>query len=106
MDELPNRTRLPQSALLLWGGILILRGPIATQVQAVSALLSVPKEGALASEGFELLTEEEAVRIATRHEQSISQAPFNLSVITNEDIRYSDVPDIPTGDLKILNVER
>ena len=40
--------------------------------------------------------EEETVSIATRHEQPISQAPSNVYVITDEDIRHSGATDIPT----------
>ena len=45
---------------------------------------------------LELLKEEETVSIATRYEQPISQAPSNVYVITDEDIRHSGATDIPT----------
>ncbi len=45
---------------------------------------------------LELLKEEETVSIATRYEQPISQAPSNIYVITDEDIRHSGATDIPT----------
>jgi iron complex outermembrane receptor protein len=48
------------------------------------------------SEELELLKEEETVSIATRYEQPISQAPSNVYVITDEDIRHSGATDIPT----------
>ena len=43
-----------------------------------------------------LLKEEETVSIASRYEQPISQAPSNVYVITDEDIRHSGAPDLPT----------
>jgi iron complex outermembrane receptor protein len=45
---------------------------------------------------LELIKEEETVSIASRYEQPISQAPSNVYVITDEDIRQSGAPDIPT----------
>jgi iron complex outermembrane receptor protein len=51
---------------------------------------------ARAGEELEFLKEEETVSIATRHEQPISQAPSNVYVITDEDIRHSGATDIPT----------
>ena len=45
---------------------------------------------------LELLKEEETVSIASRYEQPISQAPSNVYVITDEDIRHSGATDIPT----------
>jgi outer membrane receptor for ferrienterochelin and colicin len=45
---------------------------------------------------LELIKEEETVSIASRHEQPISQAPANVYVITDEDIRHSGATDIPT----------
>lgn len=45
---------------------------------------------------LELIKEEENVSIAARYEQPISQAPSNVYVITDEDIRQSGATDIPT----------
>ena len=45
---------------------------------------------------LELIKEEETVSIASRYEQPISQAPANVYVITDEDIRHSGATDIPT----------
>lgn len=71
-------------------------GAVATQAQDVSSASSFPPEGGLASEELALLKEEETVSIATRYEQPISQAPSNVYVITDEDIRHSGATDIPT----------
>jgi len=45
---------------------------------------------------LDLIKEEETVSIAARHEQPISQAPANVYVITDEDIRHSGATDLPT----------
>ena len=45
---------------------------------------------------LQLMKEEETVSIASRYEQPISQAPSNVHVITDEDIRHSGATDIPT----------
>jgi iron complex outermembrane receptor protein len=48
---------------------------------------------------------EETVSIAVRHEQPISQAPSNVYVITDEDIRQSGATDIPTILRRIPGIE-
>jgi iron complex outermembrane recepter protein len=55
-----------------------------------------PKVTARLSQELELMKEEETVSIASRYEQPISQAPSNVYVITDEDIRHSGATDIPT----------
>jgi iron complex outermembrane receptor protein len=57
------------------------------------------------TEELELLKEEETVSIATRHEQPISEAPSNVYVITDEDIRQSGSPDLPTVLRRIPGLE-
>ncbi len=57
------------------------------------------------SEELELLKEEETVSIASRYEQPISQAPSNVYVITDEDIRMSGTTDIPTLLRRIPGME-
>src|SRR5438552_18441642 len=52
-----------------------------------------------------LLLKEESVSIAVRHEQPISQAPSNVYVITDEDIRQSGAPDLPTVLRRIPGIE-
>lgn len=47
----------------------------------------------------------ETVSIASRYEQPISQAPSNVYVITDEDIRRSGAPDLPTVLRRIPGVE-
>lgn len=49
-----------------------------------------------ASETLELIKEEETVQTATRTERPISQAPSNVYILTDEDIRHSGATDLPT----------
>jgi iron complex outermembrane receptor protein len=56
------------------------------------------------SEELELL-KEETVSIAMRHEQPISEAPSNVYVITDEDIRQSGAVDLPTVLRRIPGME-
>lgn len=48
-----------------------------------------------ASETLELIREEK-VSVASQYEQPISQAPSNVYVITDDDIKQSGAPNIPT----------
>src|SRR2546427_3898034 len=52
-----------------------------------------------------LLLKEESVSIAAAHEQPISQAPSNVYVITDEDIRHSGATDLPTVLRRIPGIE-
>ncbi|HZD13408.1 MAG TPA: TonB-dependent receptor, partial [Candidatus Binatus sp.] len=54
---------------------------------------------------LELIKEEETVSIASRHEQPISQAPSDVYVITDEDIRHSGAIDLPTVLRRIPGME-
>jgi iron complex outermembrane recepter protein len=63
------------------------------------------QESVSSSEELELLKEEETVSIAVRHEQPISEAPSNVYVITDEDIRHSGAVDIPTVLRRIPGME-
>ncbi len=54
---------------------------------------------------LQLIKEEESVSIASRYEQPISQAPSNVYVITDEDIRQSGATDIPTILRRIPGLE-
>jgi outer membrane cobalamin receptor len=92
----PTRNRLRHSAPPLCGGLLICCCAIGAHAQDASPPATTPTAAAPVSEELELLKEEETVSIATRHEQPISQAPSNVYVITDEDIRHSGATDIPT----------
>lgn len=58
-----------------------------------------------ANNDLELLEEEETVSIASRYEQPISQAPANVYVITDEEIRQSGAIDLPTVRRRIPGLE-
>ncbi len=69
-----------------------------------SSVPLAPAEPVLAEE-LELMKEEETVSIASRYEQPISQAPSNVYVIADEDIRHSGATDIPTVLRRIPGLE-
>lgn len=92
----------PQKSLLL--GILAIvfaaQAPLpgyAEGVGAQSDQAPIPE--------LQLIKEEETVSIASRYEQPISQAPSNVHVITDEDIRHSGATDIPTILRRIPGIE-
>jgi iron complex outermembrane receptor protein len=90
MNETFNRVR--QSMLTA-----VLTVSMTGEGWAESAAPDRPEPAVTAiSEELELLKEEETVSIASRYEQPISQAPSNVYVITDEDIRHSGATDIPT----------
>jgi iron complex outermembrane receptor protein len=103
----PSRAFLPSSQRsLLSLFITLMMSPIALGMQpAVAAEPSLENGGRIAGEELELLKEEETVSIAVRHEQPISQAPSNVYVITDEDIRHSGAIDIPTLLRRIPGME-
>lgn len=70
------------------------------------SLSAEPPEGTPGvSEELRLLKEEETVVTAIRREQPISQAPSNVYVITDEDIRQSGATDLPTLLRRIPGME-
>ena len=66
--------------------------------------LSTQSDQALIPE-LDLIKEEETVSIASRYEQPISQAPSDVYVITDEDIRHSGTTDLPTVLRRIPGIE-
>lgn len=73
-----------------------------------NALGQVPLTNAPEEESMEeelKFLKEESVSIAVRHEQPISQAPSNVYVITDEDIRNSGSIDLPTILRRIPGME-
>jgi len=82
---------------------------IAAVVAAAFAIhVSEGRAGAEAQGGMAeelLLLKEETVSIAARHEQPISQAPSDVYVITDEDIRQSGAPDLPTVLRRVPGIE-
>src|SRR2546422_4523869 len=76
-----------------------------------ASLITMPPGSVIAeppTEGIReelLLLKEETVSIAVRHEQPISEAPSNVYVITDEDIRHSGATDLPTVLRRIPGLE-
>lgn len=85
--------RLPVTALFTGFFTLLITNP------AISA-----STGAGSIEELKLLREETVVT-ATRHEQPISQAPSEVYVITDEDIRQSGSTDLPTVLRRVPGLE-
>src|SRR5690348_6292347 len=64
-----------------------------------------PKIESGLTQELELIKEEETVSIASRYEQPISEAPSNVYVLTDEDIRQSGATDLPTVLRRIPGIE-
>jgi outer membrane receptor for ferrienterochelin and colicin len=75
------------------------------QAEPTPEAMEPPPEATTLTEELELLREEETVSVASRYEQPISQAPSNVYVITDEDIRHSGAIDIPTLLRRIPGLE-
>ena len=80
--------------------VLVAQAPLPGHTEE----LSTQPDQALIPE-LQLIKEEETVSIASRYEQPISQAPANVYVITDEDIRQSGAPDLPTVLRRIPGIE-
>ncbi len=84
-----------------WGQIIVaalwlLGDPILTQADPA---VSLPRPSSSTEQQLRdetLYLKEETVSIASQHEQPISQAPSNVYVITDEEIRRSGATDVPT----------
>ena len=94
-------TGLQKSLLLSMLTIILVA---QTPLPGYTEELSTQSDQALIPE-LELIKEEETVSIASRYEQPISQAPANVYVITDEDIRQSGATDIPTILRRIPGIE-
>jgi iron complex outermembrane receptor protein len=99
--HMPRLTGLPRSLLL---GILTIMFIAPVPLPGYTEELNAQPDQPPIPEP-ELIKEEETVSIASRHEQPISQAPANVYVITDEDIRHSGATDIPTLLRRIPGME-
>jgi len=88
-------TRVPGPPKSLWLGMLTIVLVAQAPPPGYTEELSTQPDQVLIPE-LQLIKEEETVSIASRYEQPISQAPANVYVITDEDIRHSGATDIPT----------
>src|SRR4051812_26681102 len=91
--------RLKSLALTLLT-IMFIAQPLQGHTKELNSELATPVIPEL-----ELIKEEETVSIASRYEQPISQAPSNVYVITDEDIRHSGAPDLPTVLRRVPGME-
>ena len=92
--------RMPLFLVLL--GILFTT--LTFQIHTVHATDSMFSSSGELLEDIEFL-QEETVSIAVLHEQPISEAPANVYVITDEDIRHSGATDLPTVLRRIPGIE-
>jgi iron complex outermembrane recepter protein len=97
-------TRLTVLQQSLWLGMLTILLVAQAPLLGYAEESSTQSSQAVIPE-LELIKEEETVSIAARHEQPISQAPSNVYVITDEDIRHSGATDIPTVLRRIPGIE-
>lgn len=90
---------LPRIIIL---SFLMIIGPSSLTWASEIPMQPIPTEAL--QEDLELLREE-TVSIAVQHEQPISEAPSNVYVVTDEDIRQSGAIDIPTVLRRIPGME-
>jgi iron complex outermembrane receptor protein len=88
--------------LLFLTGIACLETILVLTMASPGQAAEPPTKETLAELQF---LKEETVSIAARHEQPISEAPSNVYVITDEDIRQSGATDIPTLLRRIPGIE-
>src|SRR3989475_4046390 len=98
-------SRLTPHAIRLLAAVLTVGLLGLAPMQSLGADTPEQATEAMVSEELQLLKEEETVSIAVRHEQPISQAPSNVYVITDEDIRQSGAIDLPTVLRRIPGME-
>ena len=96
------RLTVPRKSLL--HGILIILLVAQTPLSGY-AEESSSKSNQVPIPELDLIKEEETVSVASRYEQPISQAPSNVYVITDEDIRHSGAPDLPTVLRRVPGLE-
>jgi len=99
-----HRKILSLACLALVAIALLVLFPVAARTAEQKSELGAPPPQGIPDE-LQLLKEEETVSIASRYEQPISQAPSNVYVITDEDIRHSGAPDLPTVLRRIPGLE-
>ena len=84
--------------------VLLMLFPVAARAEDRKNTSGAPLDQGIPVE-LQLLKEEETVSIASRYEQPISQAPSNVYVITDEDIRHSGATDLPTILRRVPGIE-
>ncbi|MDH4081159.1 MAG: TonB-dependent receptor [Nitrospira sp.] len=87
---------------------VILSGVSAPLWSWAETSLPIPRTSSATEQQLQeeaLYLKEETVSIASRYEQPISEAPSNVYVITDEDIRHSGATDLPTVLRRIPGLE-
>jgi iron complex outermembrane receptor protein len=97
-----TRLTSPQKSLLL--GMLTIVCVAQAPLPGYTEEVSTQADQSLIPE-LELIKEEESVSIASRYEQPISEAPSDVYVITDEDIRHSGATDLPTVLRRVPGIE-
>ena len=93
-----------------WGWIIgvVLSGVSAPLWGWAETSLPIPRTSSATEQQLQeeaLYLKEETVSIASRYEQPISEAPSNVYVVTDEDIRRSGATDLPTVLRRIPGLE-
>jgi iron complex outermembrane receptor protein len=93
-----------------WGWMIgvILSGVSAPLWSWAETSLPIPRTSSATEQQLQeeaLYLKEETISIASRYEQPISQAPSNVYVVTDEDIRHSGATDLPTVFRRIPGLE-
>ncbi len=100
------RAKLIVSSMSLVGWLLL--SWWALPASAEDSSVSTPRMGSAMAQSLQtevLFLREESVSIATRNELPISQAPSEVFVITDEDIRRAGATDLPTVLRRIPGLE-
>jgi outer membrane receptor protein involved in Fe transport len=97
--------RVPRLQFTRWATLLIAALSSVAEVYPAFSRSHEPDIDAGIAEELALIKEEETVSIASRHEQPISQAPSNVYVLTDEDIRHSGATNLPTLLRRIPGLE-
>ncbi len=105
----PNQRNVRADPVLIYLGLLVLSvvflllpERVAANQAAASGIPHEPSEEMIDDLRF---LQEETVSIAVLHEQPISEAPSNVYVISDEDIRHSGATDLPTVLRRVPGME-
>ncbi|MGE3153229.1 MAG: TonB-dependent receptor plug domain-containing protein [Nitrospiraceae bacterium] len=85
--------------------VVVVASPVRTFAQSDNPSGSSARDRRVEEDTLGILQEEETVVTASRHAQRISEAPSNVYVITDDDIRQSGAPDLPTVLRRVPGIE-
>jgi iron complex outermembrane receptor protein len=92
-------------ALLVLLVVFGFASPLCLSAQSKAPSSSDTRDIRVEEDTLGILKEEETVVTASRHAQRISEAPSNVYVITDDDIRQSGAPDLPTVLRRVPGLE-